>query len=306
MNTSTIRCDCCLGSMQQLVPYGKYRHLTCTVCGHERFLRQEETISAKLYEDDADYNADLAIAKSHKDMLQWNHIQAIPQIEAIAKIKAPRVLDIGCFNGFFVKELRDRGFDASGIDFNRKALAFGQTIYQLEGHITARTLADLNQHGERFDVITMFEVVEHLEDFASVIGQALSLLRPDGVMIMSTPNSRMSWRPELDTPPHHLSRFTPTSMRRLMETHGLKVLFQAEQTSSFDLIRNYLGSLLRRKAVQSMRGGEFRNQLTANRLRTIANRTKWVVYRLATPIDALLYMLGIRYISQIIVAQKLS
>lgn len=292
--------------MRQVGIYRHFRHLTCTACGHERFLSQEETISAKLYEDDADYNSDLAIAKNHKDLLQWNHIQAIPQLKNIANNKPARILDIGCFNGFFVKELRDLGFDAKGIDFNQKALEFGKSIYKLDDHISAKTVADLSQQGEQFDAITMFEVIEHLEDFSGLIDQALRLLRPAGVIILSTPNGNMSWRPDLDSPPHHLSRFSPSSMKRLMGTFEMTVLYQAEQTSSFDLIRNLAGSLLRKKSVKSMRGGEFRNKIITNHLRTMANRSKWVIYRIAIPIDLFLHFVGVRYISQIIVAQKKS
>lgn len=292
--------------MRQTGTYQQFQHLTCTTCGHERFLCQKESVSAELYENDSDYNADLAIAQNHKDLLQWNHIQAIPQLRKLSEGKTVRILDIGCFNGFFVKELRDQGFDAEGIDFNRKALEFGRSVYRLDGYISARTLADLVQQGEQFDAITMFEVIEHLEDFAGLIEQALKLLRPAGVIILSTPNGKMSWRPDLDSPPHHLSRFSPASMQRLVEKFGLTVLYQAEQTSSFDLFRNFTGSLLRKKSAKSMRGGQFRNRDSANRLRTIANRSKWLIYKVAMPIDAALHKMGVRYISQIIVAQKKS
>lgn len=304
MNYSATHCDCCLSLMRQVGTYHHFQHLTCTACGHERFLNQKESISAELYEDDADYNADLAIAQNHKDLLQWNHIQAIPQLKKLSEGKPARILDIGCFNGFFVKELREQGFEAEGIDFNRKALDFGKSVYGLNEYISARTLTDLKQQGLQFDAITIFEVIEHLEDFAGLIEQALQLLRPAGVFILSTPNSNMSWRPDLDSPPHHLSRFSPASVQRLMDKSGLTVLYQAEQMSSFDLLRNFTGSLLRKKSAMSMRGGEFRNRGTTNRLRTFANRSKWLIYKIATPIDAVLHSIGIRYISQIIVAQK--
>jgi 2-polyprenyl-3-methyl-5-hydroxy-6-metoxy-1,4-benzoquinol methylase len=292
--------------MEQVGAHEHYRHMACSACDHERFLSLQDSITADLYESDSDYNADLAIAQSHKDMLQWNHIQALPHLVRFVGNKSARVLDIGCFNGFFVKELRDRGIDAVGIDFNRKALAFGRSTYQLEGYLSEQTLENLDEKGDRFDAITMFEVIEHLEDFAMVIAQALRLLRPGGVFILSTPNSRMSWRPALDFPPHHLSRFSPTSVRRLMERAGMVVLSQAEQTSSFDLFRNFLGSLARRKSASSLRGGEFRIRQATNPIRTLANRSKWIIYRVVSPVDSLLHLMGVRYISQIVVAQKTS
>lgn len=304
MKSENIECECCRGGMNFVGTYLKYRHLSCPDCGHERFFCEKDAISSELYEDDADYNADLLVANSHKDLLMWNHVQAIKKIELIFKGGQPRILDVGCFNGFFVKELRDRGFDATGIDFNRKALKFGRLNYELHDKISEKTLADLGRAGDRFDVITMFEVIEHLEDFNSFIQSAALLLNDGGTLIISTPNSKMTWRPDLDYPPHHLSRFSPLSLRRLLERFDLKVLCQKEQMSLFDLLRNYIGSLLRSKSSQSMRGGEFRSPGTANVLRTIANRSKWIIYRISTPLDILLHSIGVRYIGQIIVVQK--
>jgi len=304
MNDFNIKCDCCVNRMQYIGMHLQYRHFCCQICGHERFLSEQVSVSSEQYEDDADYTADLAIAGSHKDLLMWNHIQAIKQLDLLLNGKGSRVLDIGCFNGFFVKELIERGFDAIGIDFNRKALEFGRSTYNSGELITSRTLADLERDGERFDAITMFEVIEHLEDFESVIQNAVRLLKDNGVIIISTPNSKMSWRPALDYPPHHLSRFTSLSIQRLMERTGLKVAFQREQMNLFDLVRNYVGSLFRRKSSQSMRGGQFRSRQAANKLRTIANRSKWLFYKISFPVDVLLHLIGMRYISQLTVAKK--
>ena len=301
MDDLSLRCDCCLHDMEKISLYGEYSRFHCQNCDHERFVGKSGVIESDLYEDDSDYKADLDISRNHKHLIMWCHKRALTSLQKIFGHKKLRILDIGCFNGFFVKELRDRGYDGWGIDFNKDALEFGKANYQLESFISTSTL---NDHNGKFDVITLFEVIEHLDDFSSLIKEAVEKLNDDGILILSVPNSKMIWRPKLDFPPHHLSRFAPESMYNLMDRHDLNVVFQEEQASSFDLLRNYFGSLQRGKNTESLRGGAFRNGRIVFQLRMLANRSKWLMYCLAYPIDRLLYSLGIRYISQIIVAQK--
>ena len=171
-------------------------------------------------------------------------------------------------------------------------------------HISSDTLEELVLRKEQFDAITMFEVIEHLEEFSSVIDMSLSLLRPGGIIIISAPNSKMCWRPKLDYPPHHLSRFSSQSLHCLMKGKGLNVIFQEEQTSLFDLFRNFLGSLMRKKSIDSMRGGAFYAPSTVNKVRAIFNKYKWSIYVLLSPVDKFFKLVGVRYISQIVVAKK--
>lgn len=306
MTDSALVCGCCGSLMQVIGHHERYKHYMCEVCQHERFVSQEKNIESQLYEEDADYISDLSVATSHKALLMWNHVRAIPQLYKLGNHKALDVLDIGCFNGFFVKELRDRGFNAIGVDFNRKALEFGRRVYGLGAFISDETLHDLVAGRQSFDAITIFEVIEHLENYTELIEQAISLLRPGGVLIISTPNSKMSWRNQGDFPPHHLSRFSPESLKGLTNYHGLELLCIEEQSSVFDLLRNYIGSKFRKNSdtSTSLRGGDFRSPKIVNILQTIANRIKWVCYKILIPVDFLFFIFGGRYISQIIVARK--
>lgn len=297
-----LACPCCCTVMRKCGEFNSYTHLDCPRCGFEHFLGEEEhTITPALYEQDADYNADLAVAANHRALLQWAHRRAIAYLSR--ELPGQRVLDVGCFNGFFVKELLSRGFRAKGIDFNRFAIEFGQKRYGLTDQISCQTLGDLKAAGETFGAITMFEVIEHLEDFTAVVKDACQLLRPGGVLILSTPNSNMVWRPTLDFPPHHLSRFTPKALNSFVETLGLIRREHHEQTSSFDLMRNFIGSHMRSKEKQgSMRGGEFKAPQLTNLLRRTANKSKRVVASGLWPLDSALHAVGVRYISQVIVA----
>lgn len=248
-----ISCACCAASMQTIGNFRKYAHFRCDSCGYEYFKSGDATQSTD-YEGDTDYLDDLELFPEAGDRIQWHHRRALDFIGKHVPAGGA-TLDVGCFDGFFVRQLRDRGFDAHGVDFNRTAIAWGARQFELDGQISNRSVADLLAEERRFDVVTMFEVIEHLDDFDPVLRDCVALLKPGGHLVISAPNNEMSWRPPLDFPPHHLSRFSPRSLRSMASRFGLDPVSSAEQSSLFDLVRNYTGVLFRREDSASMRGG---------------------------------------------------
>lgn len=297
-------CNCC-GSEKvvELDAYRDYRHFRCEGCGYENFVRSDSAIAADLYENDADYIDDLNVLTSSDDLILWHHLKAIKFIQSKFQSNA-MVLDVGCFNGFFVKKLLSLGYDALGVDFNKSAIAYGQEKLGLGMRVSTQTLEELFVQGKRFDVITLFEVLEHLPDAKTFLGEVTKLLKKGGVLILSTPNNKMCWRPALDYPPHHLSRFTTKSLEGYLSQLGMNTLYSAEQMSTYELVRHYVGTFFRAKDSTSLRGGEFKHKKLTTMLRRGMNKLRKVLGVLLTPIDKLLHLLGFRYISQIVVAEK--
>jgi hypothetical protein len=278
-----MQCDCC-GSekMVEFDPYREYQHYRCKGCGFERFVRCDSAIAAGLYENDADYIDDLNVVTSSEDLILWHHLEAIKFLQSKFQSGNTTALDIGCFNGFFVKKLLSLGYDAQGVDFNKSAIAYGQEKLGLGSRITTQSIEEMIEQGKRFDVI----------------------LKNDGVIILSTPNNQMCWRPALDYPPHHLSRFTTKSLEGCLSQLEMKTLYVAEQMSTYELVRHYVGTFFRAKDSASLRGGEFKHKKFTTILRRGMNKMRKVLGVLLTPIDKLLHLFGVRYISQIVVAQK--
>jgi 2-polyprenyl-3-methyl-5-hydroxy-6-metoxy-1,4-benzoquinol methylase len=297
-------CNCC-GSDRfvELDDYGDYSHFRCEGCGYENFVRHNSAITADLYENDADYMDDLNVLTSFDDLILWHHLKAIKFIQSKYQSNAT-ILDVGCFNGFFVKKLLSFGYDAQGLDFNKSAVAYGQEKLGLGMRISTQTLEELFEQGRRFDVITLFEVLEHLPDTKTFLGNVNRLLKDRGVLILSTPNNKMCWRPVLDYPPHHLSRFTTKSLEGYLSQLGMNTLYSAEQMSIYELLRHYVGTFFRAKDGASLRGGEFRHKKLTTMLRRGMNKMRKVLGVPLTPIDMLLHVFGFRYISQIVMAEK--
>jgi SAM-dependent methyltransferase len=101
---------------------------------------------------------------------------------AIAPAPGQTWLDVGCSTGEFLKFARDR-FECHGVEINPERAAVGR---ERGFNVTAGTLADV-AGSERFDVISMLQVIEHLVDPTQSLADVGRLLKPDGIFYFNTP-----------------------------------------------------------------------------------------------------------------------
>lgn len=302
MDKST--CECCLSkNIGVLGKHSNYNHFICNDCRFEFFVHEGIATDNRLYENDGDYADDLAVSGNYHDLLQWQHLIALKHLIK-CKNESPVILDVGCFNGFFVKKLCAMGYDAYGIDFNKKAIEFGTARYDLGKRVAVKDINELVHEKKKFDAITLFDVIEHVESPRELLLSLKGLLREGGVLILSTPNNNMVWRPALDYPPHHLSRYYPETLAVFLGNVGFKIIDQIEQMNVFNLVRNYIGSLYRDKSDNSLRGGRLRSGCAVNILRKALNRMRRAWCILLSPLDRLLFIFGLRYIGQIVICEK--
>lgn len=136
-----------------------------------------------------------------------------------------RVLDVGCSDGAFVSLLGKSGFDATGIDFNRKKieLAQGRGLKCQVANVQEVTLGQ-----EKFDAISAFHVIEHLERPADFLEDVKSALNETGRLYVSCPNVDRFLlefrRDEPDYPPNHLTRISKDGMAKLANRAGFKIV----------------------------------------------------------------------------------
>jgi 2-polyprenyl-3-methyl-5-hydroxy-6-metoxy-1,4-benzoquinol methylase len=109
--------------------------------------------------------------------------------------RAKRLLDIGCGPGTFVGNYLG-GIDCLGVDSSSSQIQYANRHYADELHrFSTRPIASLVESGDRFDAITMIELVEHLAvaDATRLFAEARELLSADGILIVTTPNYRSLW-----------------------------------------------------------------------------------------------------------------
>lgn len=134
------------------------------------------------------------------------------------------VLDVGCGSGNLLEALRESGHtDLEGVDFDPKAV---QVAREAGLNVSA---GEVNAVARRdFDVVLMNHVIEHLPSPEKALREVANHLKPSGIFVIRTPNSRSflaqcfgrDWR-GLE-PPRHLNIFTTQSLALLAKKTGFR------------------------------------------------------------------------------------
>jgi SAM-dependent methyltransferase len=136
------------------------------------------------------------------------------------------LFDIGCGTGDFLAQARDHGFQPAGIDFDRADIELARRRHGL-ADVGALSLGEHARRfpERRFDVVTLFEVIEHVADPPAFLAMARHRLRPGGLLGLSTPNRCRGVDPlgDGDLPPNHLTRWTSAALERLVRGAGLEI-----------------------------------------------------------------------------------
>ena len=136
-----------------------------------------------------------------------------------------RLLDVGCGNGDFLMQARERGWECWGTEFSDAAvnLCKAKGLKVLKG-----TLEELNNELPTFDIITSFEVLEHILTPRREVDLTIQHLRTGGLFYVTTPNFNslmrylLGHRYDAIIYPEHLVYFTPESLTRLLKNQGFE------------------------------------------------------------------------------------
>lgn len=214
---------------------------------------------------------------------KWEHEVAAAYVRA-----SDHVLDIGCGEGNFLHKAQALGAHAHGIELNGSAaeVARGKGIKIHQG------LLEDHASGIEYDLVTSFQVLEHVTQPLQFIRDALRLLRPGGRLLIGVPNDdgflRLDDDAVLNRPPHHMSLWTRESLIALgsivkVEVQSIEVEPLAELGWYQAVMeKRYLGQWQRRVFHRLGFGRFFQRYLEEN-ARSIAGHTIMVVYKKPTP-----------------------
>ena len=143
--------------------------------------------------------------------------------------RAGRLLDVGCAAGVFLRGMQGQGaWELYGVDISEYAARIAQAQHQLNVHIG--TLEEAAFPDAFFDVVTLWDVLEHLHRPAVTLREIHRLLKPEGLVIIRVPNGEsidakvfQRYWAGLDAP-RHLYVFSPQTLRELLEKNGFDVV----------------------------------------------------------------------------------
>lgn len=284
--------ECLICSSTKLKPLAGFEKAylcQCNSCGFvfsSRIPSTQELINYYEGYGRNDYLSPLTIKRYH---------QILDTFES--KRKTNRLLDIGCGIGYFLEVAKERGWEVYGTEYTDKAIEIckskGITMHQGE-------LDPNNYSPESFDVITSFEVIEHINNPNPEIENISRLLRKGGLFYVTTPNFNsliryyrgqkynvISW-------PEHLSYYTPSTLNNLMKKHGFsKKWIQSTGIS----ITRFMSSKKQASAEEILEGTVFiaadthdeklRNSLEKNPVLGLAKKTVNQILTLSGKGDAL-------------------
>lgn len=140
--------------------------------------------------------------------------------------KRPKLLDIGCGYGDFLVEANRLGYEVTGVDFDEEKVKVAKSkgltnIYSMDFEQFYQEKFD------KFDVITFFQLLEHLEDPSTFIDMVKDMIYPGGYIMLDLPNRQRVLRAAagiIDYPPHHLTRWTPNSLFEFLRRKKFEIV----------------------------------------------------------------------------------
>ena len=239
---------CTLCDGRRIRPLYRLRRIGVTVfeCGDcsLRFVGNDlsEEYLAELYNRQGLADYFVALGERHERKFA-------PRLREMARLvggSGLRVLDVGCGIGEFPALAVRAGYDCVGLDVSKPSI---ETARRLHPGVAFR-LGSIEElaaaEPQSFDVVTLWDVIEHVRDAHSMIAGCAEVLRPGGTVAIGTPNGDSSYDrvahltygvlPSLGAlllvqrySEWHLQIWTIRTIRRLLEDHGFQIVFAARQ-----------------------------------------------------------------------------
>lgn len=160
-----------------------------------------------------------------------------------------RLLDVGCATGAVLQVAREHGWDAGGVEIS----AWAAEIARRKGFdVRTGTLEEAHLAEGSMDVVTMFDVIEHIPDPRVTLREIRRVLRPGGALVLQTPNAdgfgaRVLYRSRsmIVQPNAHLILFSPAGLRTMLEREGFQPVVLSTHSLS-GTVGSYVGTVARR------------------------------------------------------------
>jgi 2-polyprenyl-3-methyl-5-hydroxy-6-metoxy-1,4-benzoquinol methylase len=222
--------------------------LTFFACSHCNLIFTSPGFSLsdvkKIYNEDY-YNPwkinDVKVSARHNKVPTFN--RWLFEIEKY--ITRGRILDIGCANGFFLEVAQEHGWVPYGVEISDYSSKIAQRKFG--SHVFRGSLNDAHFDSESFDVVTAFDLIEHLLSPIQFLYEVFRVLKPGGIMAIVTADTKSfscklmgkNW-PHFKT--EHLYYFSPLNAAAILKKAGFRVLMIKRANKILTI--NYIKSIM--------------------------------------------------------------
>lgn len=169
--------------------------------------------------------------------IEWTHWWFVARRRILGDLLARKlqpngdltILDAGCGAGAMIGELTRFGV-VTGMDSSPKALEYSRAVFPDQVFFLGDVPGDLPRE-ERFDVVTLLDVVEHIPDDIAALRGIRESLRPGGLLVCTVPAHHWLWGPH-DALAHHARRYNKRHLQRVLKESGFKI----ERTTYYNSI----------------------------------------------------------------------
>ena len=170
----------------------------------------------------------------------------------------PTLLDVGAGNGYFVHLARTEfGLRAAGLEISAAEADYARATFGLE-----LLRGDLSIVTAKYDVITSFNVLEHVQQPTQLLAQMSERLAPGALLVLTTPNPSCIHRRlkgltrwNMICPPHHINLFTRAALQEMLTRMGFETLEYGTLSTYINSVRKIdtQSLVLRRAAFQALK-----------------------------------------------------
>ena len=153
-----------------------------------------------------------------------------------------KFLDVGCSYGIGVKAAQDAGYDAYGIEPTKHAAIYAKK--HLHERIIQSTLEKAKLRSDSFDIVTLYDVLEHIPNIKGFLKEIHRILKPGGLLAVQSPNIESFAARTLKTNwnwllvPNHLWHFSSQSLSNVLKNSGFSVVLTTTEDNIYDFASN--------------------------------------------------------------------